>query len=481
MKQEQGNFFKGVSWSFMDNLAGTGINFIVGILLANKLSPEEFALVGLTLFMVAISNVIVDGGFSNALIRKVEVEEIEYHTTFAINVSCGIVVYAVFYAIAPLLAVYYALPELKEVARIVGLIIILASLAVVPRTRLTKAMDFKSQAKASLTASITGSIIALLMVYNDYGIWSIVVQQLVRQSLYTVLLWLQIRLLPQFRFSLQSAKELFSFGSRILLSGLLDSLYNNVYYFVIGKVYTPRQLGLYTRAEQFSSTLAINFAMVLQRVSLPLFAGYKDDEQVFANTFRRQYQYSAFFGSLLAFTTWATAEHLVLTLVGYQWTDSIPILRILCFSALLQPLIVLHQNVLQAYGKSQLFFNIELSKKLSAIAIIALCIQWGMIALLWGIVFIAFASLLLNANYSQPYLKYYSLHLQMSDALRSIFPLGTWSTAVYFAGASFSSHLTALLLQILLMGIGSTVLFCVLFPTDYQKLRQRLLRHDHKE
>lgn len=475
MSHKQGSFLKGVSWGFIDNLTGTGINFVVGILLANKLAPEEFALVGLTLFMVAISNVLIDGGFSSALIRKTRIQEVEFHTIFWINVVCSLVVYSLLYALAPLFADFYALPDLREVTRVIGVIVILGSLSLIPKVRLTKALDFKSQAKASLSGSLLGASTALWLMYHDYGIWSIVVQQIVRQSIYTIVLWCQVRLFPRWQFSLQAAKELFAFGSRILLSALLDSIYNNAYYFIVGKAYSPRLLGLYTRAEQFSSTLAINFAMVLQRVSLPLFAEKKADALQFSQTFERQFRYSIFFSAIFALGTCAMAEHIVLTLVGAQWNDSIPLLRILCFSALLQPLIVLYQNVLQAYGKSQLFFNLEVAKKLFSIVVIAIGLYLGLSYLLWGIVIIAFVSLLINARYAQAHLPHYSLRRQSRDFLHSVAPLTILSVGVYGVGLFSLPHLWALCLQAGVLLLGVCFLFRWVFPTDFQRFRHRLL------
>lgn len=472
-----GSFLRHISWSFIDNLSGTGINFVVGILLARYLVPTEFALVSIALFIVAISVVLIDGGFSAALIRKREVQEIEYHTTLLINIGCGVLVYFFFYMLAPLLEQFYKLPELEQVIRSIGLIVIIASFAIVPKVRLTRAFNFKAQAIASLTSSLLGASIALWLIRQGYGIWALVFQQLARQLCNTIMLWVQVRIAPHLVFSKKAARELFSFGSRILLSGLLDSLYNNTYYFVIGKVYTPHLLGLYTRAEQFSSTLAINFAMILQRVSLPTLTRHKDSDLHFAQNFRRQLRFSAFLAGTLSCTIWATADHLIIALVGAQWSESIPLLRILCGAALFQPLIVLHQNVLQVKNRAQLYFYIEVGKKLLAVSIITVGILLNIYVLLWGIVLIAALSFLINSHFSATYLHHYPIRQQVRDILLCFSPLMVSATLCYWGGTFIASHTIALLLQLLGMLLGISIAFFLLFPDVYQRVQQFAISH----
>ncbi len=480
MSVQQRSFLNGVIWSFIDNFSGTGINFVVGILLARQLMPEEFGLVGIALFMVALSIVIVEGGFSNALIRKTEVTDLDYATTFTINLSTAVGIYLLFYISAPWVATFYRLPDLEAVIRTIGVVIIIAGCAIVPKVRFTKNFDFRSQALASLISSTTGAAVALYMVYHGYGIWSMVFQQIVRQTLYTTLIWGMLRIWPRLAYSAASARALFSFGSRLLICAFLDNLYNNLLYSVIGKVYSPRQLGLYTRAEQFSSTLSVNFTSVMQRVSLPRLAQHKEDAEAFSEIFRRQLRFAILFSTTLCLGTCAMADHLVLALIGEHWLEAILPLRILCLAAIVQPLIGLHQNVLQAHGCSQLYLRLEIGKKIFAVSIVVLGLWTSFHILLWGMVVIALGFLWANHRFNRRYLPTYPPLLQLRDVVEVMLPLALWCVFIYAVGQFLTAPAGAMLLfQSILLLIGTLGVFRLFHPEDFHRLSERLryLRH----
>lgn len=473
MQHLQKRFTTGLGWGLIDNLSGTGINFLVGILLARRLTPEVFGLVGIALLFVAVSNVIAEGGFTNALIRRRKVEEVEYSTIFLLNVGTATVLYALLFAGAPLLSLFFGQPELSAVIRCIGLSVVISSLSIVPKVRLTRELAFKPQALASLCSSLLGATVGIAMVYSGYGIWSIVAQQLVRQSTYTITLWSVTREFFPLRFSPHAARSLFAFGSRILASALIDTLYNNLYLFVIGKVFAPRTLGLYTRADQFSSLLAINFAMVLQRVSLPTLTQCKDDGEKMTRALRLIFRNSALVFSLLFATICATADHLVVAVIGPQWQDTAPILRVLCVSALFQPLIVVHQNILQVYGEATLFFRLEVTKKIIAVLTVAAALFCGFSALMWGIAFIAFVSFLINAYYGSRHLPDYPLRAQFKDVAQCHLSAAALGVITYLAGVGFSSPAIALAVQWFTAATGAILLLKFIFKTDVRRLLRR--------
>ena len=229
-------FSKGLGWGVIDNFSGTGINFIVGILLARALSPKDFSIIGVSLLLITISNIISDGGISTALVRKTKISQVDYNTGFTLNVITSVVVYIILFGIAPLLSKGLNIPVLTDVVRWLGIIIFISAFSIVPKAQLTRAINFKTQAVAASSSSILGAIVGLLLLYQGYGVWSFVVQQIVRQTTYTLVLWSSIQQLPSLQLSKDSARNLFSFGSRILLSGLIDAFYNNVYFYFIGKI-----------------------------------------------------------------------------------------------------------------------------------------------------------------------------------------------------------------------------------------------------
>lgn len=464
-------FVKGTVWAFADNLSGSGINFLVGILLARQLPPETFGIVGIAMFLILISTTIVDGGLSNALIRKQDVDDCDYNTTLFLNISVAIVLYAILWVSAPFLANWYKAPELLTVIPILSLVLVISSLGVVPKAMLTKSLNFKPQAIASLSASLAGAAVGLTLVYTGYGIWSLVFQQIIRQTIYVIVIWGQMTQWPRLVFSYQRAKELFAFGARILMSALLDTAYNNAFLMIIGKLYTPRQLGLYTRADQFTSILTSNFGMVIQRVSLPTFAKCKDDTEAFTTQFCQILKFSAMFAALLCLSLSAMADHFVLLIIGEQWQESIYILRILCFAGLFHPIIIAYQNILQVHGLSKLFLNIELTKKAMSVGTVGITFFLGFTYLLWGVVIIAFMSFLINSYIVRQYLPCYPLRKQYFDIIRTLSPIAILSLGVYYCGTFTTNHLSGLTLQMATLLIA---ILCYLSLFHRALLHQRL-------
>lgn len=474
MSSLKARFAKGLGWGLIDNFSGTGVNFIVGILLARQLSPEIFGIVGVALVLVSVANTIADAGFSNALIRKTEASPIDYSTTFLLNMAIAIGIYLLLFFSAPYIAAYYKIDLLIPVVRLISLSVLFAAFAVSVKARLTRQMDFRTQAVASMLSSLVSATVGLYMVYHGWGIWSLVAQQLLRQSLYAVSLSVAARYVPRIAYSPASAHELFSFGSRILLSSLLTTVYNNLYYMVVGKVYTPRQLGLYTRAEQFSLMIALNFTLVLQRVSLPALTNSKSSQASFDSAFQRLYKFSALLGSLFLFSLAAMADNFTYVLVGHQWMDSAPILRILSIYAAFPPIIALHQNILQVFGKSRLFLSLEAIKTLISTIIVAATIFLSFYALLWGVVFIGIISLAVNGYWGSKYLSTYTQSKQLRDTLVYFLISAVVALLVYFSSFLLTSHVCKLGIQLLVFAVSSLLLFVFILKDERRALTQIL-------
>lgn len=472
MQTLEKRFAKGLGWGLIDNFSGTGINFLVGILLARQLTPEIFGIVGVSLVLVGISTTIADAGFSNALIRKSEVRPIEYSTTFLLNMTIAGVIYAVLFFSAPLFATYYRIELLTPVVRAMGVSILFAASAVVVKARLTRQMDFKTQAIASLTSSLISAAVGLYMVYHDGGIWSLVAQQLIRQSLYAIGLFVLTRYSFTFHYSHAAARELFAFGSRILFSSLLTTVYNNLYYFVIGKVYSPRQLGLYSRAEQFSLMIALNFTLVLQRVSLPALTKNKHDGQKLESVFQRLYKFSALLGSLFLFSLAAMADNFTYVVVGKQWMPSAPMLSILAIYSAFPPIIALHQNLLQVRGESKLFMRLEVLKTFLSACIVAIAIWIDFYALLGGIVLIGMLSLGINGYWGSKFLPTYKQFKQIKDTLY-YFLISSFVAFIVFLSSKLAITPSSKLgIQIAVFILISLFLFTFVLKGERQMLKQ---------
>ena len=267
----------GLIWSFIDSIAGQGISFIVGIILARLLSPKEFGLIGMLTIFIAISQSFIDSGFRQALIRKQDCTQTDYSTVFYFNIAVGVAFYILLFAFANSISNFFHEPVLKELIKVLGLALIINSFTMIQSTLLTKRIDFKLQAKISIIASLISGIISIYMAYTGLGVWSLVALTLIKYATNSILLWYWNKWKPALLFSKKSFKELFSFGSNLLVSGLIDTIYRNIYYVIIGKYFTAVELGYYTRAEQFQSLPSANLQGIIGRVSYPVLSTLQHD------------------------------------------------------------------------------------------------------------------------------------------------------------------------------------------------------------
>lgn len=406
----------GVSWSAIDSIASTGMSFLAGIILARMLSPVEFGILGMITVFIAVSNSIIDSGFSSALIRKPDVKDIDYNTVFYFNLLLGITLYVILFFCAPAISIFFHEPILLPVTRVMGIVLIINAVSIIQSTLLLKEVDFKTQAKISLFASFISGVVGIGMAIFGFGVWSLVGQQVSKQLLNSVFLWIYSTWRPVREFSKQSFKELFGFGSKLLVSGLIDTVYKNIYYLIIGKYYSTSQLGQYTRAEQFNTVFSSNLTSVVQRVSYPVLSSIQNESERLKQAYRRVIKSTMLvtFACMLGLA--AVAKPLILILIGEKWLPAVEFIQILCFAEMLYPLHAINLNMLKVKGRSDLFLKLEIIKKIIAVFPICLGIFYGIEFMLWGGVFISFVAYFLNSYYSSQFVNY-STWVQIKDIL----------------------------------------------------------------
>lgn len=407
---------KGVSWSFIDNITNYGIAFLVGIVLARILTPEEYGVMAMVTIFIAVSNSIVDSGFSNALIRKRNISSVDYNTVFYFNLIVSLFLYLILYVSAPAISVFFKEPILVDVMRVIGWMLIINAFAIIPRTILVRNINFKTQTKVSLIASLSSGVIGIGMALTGWGVWSLVGQQLTRQLFNTVFLWIFCRWRPLWEFSTQSFKELFGFGSKLLASGLIDTIYKDIYSLIIGRFYSAADLGQYTRASQFSTIFSSNLTTVVQRVSYPVLSSIQNEPERLLGAYRRVIKTTMLvtFGCMLGLG--AVAKPLILILIGEKWLPAVYFLQIICFAGMLYPLHAINLNILQVKGRSDLFLKLEIIKKIIAVIPITLGVFFGIEFMLWGSVCTSFVAFFLNSYYSADLIGY-PTHRQIRDVL----------------------------------------------------------------
>lgn len=424
----------GLSWSFVDQMGNLVITFIVGIVLARLLSPREFGLIGMIIVFVAISESFINSGFSNALIRKQHCTNADYSTVFYFNLVVGLLFFSLLNVSAPAISSFFDEPELQPIVRVMAWILIVNSLSIIQRTILVKRVDFKLFARISIISSLSSGAIALIMAFNGYGVWSLVAQRLSRQIFETLFLWIWNNWRPQLLFSWNSFRELFGFGSKLLISGLIDTIYRNVYYLIIGKFFSAQELGYYTKADDFKRIPSEGLNGVISRVSFPVLSSIQDDKSRLKTNYQKLIRSTMFITFILMMGLAAVSEPMVITLIGEKWRPSIIYLQLLCFVGMMYPLHALNLNMLQVSGRSDLFLKLEIIKKLLAIPIIIIGIYWGIKAMIIGMIINSQIAYLLNSYWSGKFVGYPTKE-QALDILPSFLFAISMGLAVYLLGS----------------------------------------------
>ncbi|MDY0142784.1 MAG: MOP flippase family protein [Bacteroidales bacterium] len=449
----------GLLWSAIDNFANLAIQFIVGVILARILTPHEFGLIGMLMIFIAISQSIVNSGFSQALIRKNDCTNTDYSTVFYFNLAIGVLFYFVLYFSSGLISDFFDEPQLSKILKVLSIIIVVESFTVIQRTILTKRVDFKLQAKISFIATFGSGILAIVMAYNNYGVWSLVALHVGRRFLNSLFLWLWNRWKPLLIFSTQSFKDLFGFGSKLLLSGLIDTIYRNIYYIVIGKFFSAEQLGYYTRADEFKRIPSENLNNIIGRVSFPVLAEIQNEKVRLKSNYQKLIRSTMLITFTLMIGMAAVARPMVLTLIGDKWEPSIIYLQMLCFVGMMYPLHALNLNMLQVSGRSDLFLKLEVIKKIIAIPTIIIGIIWGIKIMIVGMMINTLFAYYLNSYWSGLFIGY-SFKEQVLDILPSFGLALAMGTGVFFIGKILPfNNLMVLIIQVI-TGAGFILTFC---------------------
>ena len=410
---------KGVLWSAVERFSVQGVQFLIMIVMARLLTPHDYGLIGMLAIFIAVAQSLIDSGFSQALIRKQDRTEVDNNTVFYFNIVVSALLYLILYVSAPLVADFYNTPLLCPVMRVVCISIIFNSLAVVQRALLTIKIDFKTQAKAALTAAVVSGIVGIAMAYHGFGVWSLVTQQLFNLGINTGLLWLLSKWRPRLTYSWQSFHELFAFGSKLLATGLLNTIYNNIYPIVIGKLFSASSLGHYTRAHQFSEFPSSNVTGIIQRVTYPVLCEIQNDDARLASIYRRFLKLSAFVVFPLMMGLSSVSKPFVNIMLGLQWGFCGQLLQIICFSMMWYPIHAINLNLLQVKGRSDLFLRLEIIKKILGVSVLCVTAPFGLIVMCYGSIFNSLVALAINTYYTGKLVNV-GFFMQMRDLLPTI-------------------------------------------------------------
>lgn len=449
---------KGVAWSGIDNVVHLGVSFVVSIVLARLLSPDDYGLLGLIAVVTAVCQSLINGGFITALIRKKDATDDDYNTVFISNLGMSLLLYAIVFLCSPYIADFFGRQELIALTRVSSLGMVVGALALVQRARLTKRIDFRTQTKITLMSSLSSGVVGITMAFLDFGVWALVAQQLTAQSLNSILLWFYNKWIPSLHFSTKSFHELFGFGWKMMLSSILDTVWKELYQVIVGKFYSPATLGQYTRAKHFSQMFSSNLTSVVQRVTYPVLSNIQDDKERMVSAYRRIIKTTMFITAISMFFLGAVSEPLLYCLIGPKWHEAATYLPLICISGSLYPLHAINLNMLQVQGRSDLFLGLEIVKKIIGLAPLAVCIFYGVLPMLYVNLIIGLICYFLNSYFPGKFLGYTSW-MQLKDIAPSYGLATIIALSVYFLKYIPITNWVVLPLQILL-GASIFFLFC---------------------
>lgn len=409
----------GFVWTFAQQFGNQFIGFFVSLILARLLLPSEFGLIGMIAIFVSIGNMLVSSGLTQSLVRSTNIDEEDYSTVFYFNLVSSVIIYFIIFFLAPLVAQFYEQPIITNLLRVYCLTFIISAFAAVQQAKLTREMNFKTQAFISIPSTVTGGIVGVVLAYLGFGVWSLVWSYLTTSVVNTIQLWIYSKWSPLLVFKREKFKSHFNFGYKLTLSGLLESIFNNIYLIVIGKYFSVAQVGFYTRAETMKQLPVINISTTLQKVTFPIFSSIQDDDVRLKKIYKQLMEIVIFVIAPVLIFLAILAEPIFRFLFTEKWLPAVPYFQILCIPGILYPIHSYNINILNVKGRSDLVLKLEIYKKVVIIITILIAVKFGILALLYGQIVTSIVAFLINTHYTGKLIDYNAIE-QSKDILPAI-------------------------------------------------------------
>lgn len=406
-------------WRFLERFFAQIISFVISIVLARILEPEAYGIIALVMVFTNIFQVFVDCGLGNALIQKKDADDIDFSSVFYFNIVWCLLLYTVLFICAPWIAGFYEEKSLVLIIRVLGLTIIVSGIKNVQQAYVSRNLQFRKFFWATLCGTIISAIVGITMAVCGYGVWALVLQYLSNLCIDTIILWITVRWRPRKLFNAMRLQELFSYGWKLLASGIIDTLYENLSQLVIGKVYTAEDLAFYSRGSKFPNVIVANINSSIDSVLLPVMSQEQDDLDKVKNITRRSIKTSIYIMAPLMIGLCSTADAVVRVVLTEKWIHCVPFLRIFCISYMFMPIHTSNLNAIKAVGRSDLFLKLEIVKKIVGITVILTTAQISVMVMAYSMLVINIISQIIN-SWPNRYLLKYSYFDQMRDIVSSI-------------------------------------------------------------
>lgn len=434
-------------WRFLERCGAQGVTLIVSIVLARLLNPEIYGTVALVTVFTTIMQIFVDSGMGNALIQKKDADDLDFSSVFYFNIMMCSVLYLIMFFAAPFIAAFYKIPELTAVVRVLSLILIISGVKNVQQAYVSRHLMFKRFFFATLGGTIGAAIIGILMAYFGFGVWALVAQMLFNTTIDTLILWITVKWRPKKMFSIQRLKSLFSYGWKLLVSALLDTVYNNVRQLIIGKVYTKSDLAYYNNGKKYPEYLVSNINTAIDSVLLPTMSNEQEHPERVKSMTRRAIKTATFIIMPLMVGFSVCSKQLVSLILTDKWLPAVPFMQIFCISFAFYPIHTANLNAIKAMGRSDLFLKLEIIKKSIGVVTIIIAVKFGVMAMAYSMLVTSFISQVVNSWPNKKLLNYSYLE-QVKDMLPQIGFSLLMGMIVYFVSFLHLNSLITLLIQI---------------------------------
>lgn len=447
--------FSGLIWNFLETFALQGFGFVQGVILARLLMPSDYGLIAMTGIFFAVSYTLMDSGFTSALIRKKERTEMDYSTVYVTNLVISFIISVILCICAKWIADFYNEPILQYIVYVNAVLLFLWSFVSVQTARLSIQLEFKAKSVINVIATVITGVVSIVLAYMGWGVWSLILPNFISIAIRFVLYWRYQRWLPKLGFSWNLYKEYFAFGTKLMLTNLLNTIYGNVYPLIIGKYYSSSKLGYYTKGQNYAALSSSILGGVIYRVTFPVLSKIQDDDETLSVIYRRMIRVTAYVVFPLAFLLFVLARPFVIVLITEKWAPCIPYLQVLCFAAMWNPIHSLNLNLLLIKGHSDLYLRLEVIKKIIGVTVLFTTIPFGLLVMCYGQLGAAILFLFMNTYYTGKF-----INVGFFKQMRDLFPTILYATSMGFIVWGVTMFISLGILQLIvgsILGIMSYV------------------------
>ncbi len=420
--------FSGLIWTFIDTFFLRGISFLATIILARLLGPSDFGIIGMIAVFIAIGTSLVDSGLSASIIRAPNADTTDFSTVFYLNLGTSFLIYIILFFLAPFIADFYNQEILISLIRFYCITFIISAFSSVQLAILDKEMQFRKMMLCNIPGIVIGVVTGIVLGYFGYGVWSIVIMYLTTQFIQSIVLWVFTDWKPSLVFSIPKMKYHYGFGYKLMLSGLINTIFKNINNVLIGKFFSAQYLGFYERARTFNEYPVSALTGIIGKVSYPMFSKIQDDKDKISVVYKQLLQLTIFVITPIMFSVAAISKPLFLLVLGVKWLPAVPFFKILSIASIFYPIHAFNIDILKVFGRSDLFLKIEIINKIVFALSIIIGFQFGIYGLVWASVFSSLSTLVVNFYCSKGIISY-NITLQFIDML----PVFFISSVVYFS------------------------------------------------